>query len=163
MDGCWHDSFFHYVVPHLCGDRFDLEQLKDAIDGKRQGYMGATNVVNYLTNHDHNRLMVELGNSGIFDDDAFKRAKLGAVILMTAVGIPLMWMGQEFSEYKPKSIDPSKLDWQLLGNEPNRGLFEFYKGLINLRKNNHALYTENIDFFYEHAENKVLEIGRAHV
>lgn len=160
MDACWHDSFRHTVTVHICGDTFDLEQLKDVIDCKRQGFMGATNVVNYLTNHDHDRLMVELGKRDIFDAEAFKRAKLGAVILMTAVGVPMMWMGQAMGEYKPKTPDPSKIDWTLLENDLNRSLFEYYKGLINLRKNNQALYTENIDFFHENAEAKVIAYTR---
>jgi len=65
MDGCWHDSFYHYLE-HICGDTFDSKSVKDVIDCKRQGFMGATNVVNYLTNHDHNHLMVELGDREIF-------------------------------------------------------------------------------------------------
>jgi len=156
MDGCWHESFYWCVLEHICGDTFDLERLKDALDGKRQGYLGTTNVVNYLTNHDHERLMSELAEREIFEAAAFGRAKLGAVLLMTAVGVPLIWMGEEFGEYKPKSPDPRKLEWPLLGNDLNRGLFEYYKGLIALRKQNHALYTENINFFHEDPDSKVL-------
>ncbi len=160
MDGCWHDSFYHCILEHICGDTFDLERLKDVIDCKRQGFLGATNVVNYLTNHDHNHVMVELGDREIFDEAAFTRVKLGAAILLTAVGVPLIWMGEEFGEYKPKTPDSAKIDWTLLGNEHNRGLFEYYKGLINLRKGNHALYTENIEFFHENPEAKVLAYTR---
>lgn len=160
MDGCWHDSFYHCIVPHLCGERFDLEQLKDVIDCKRQGYMGATNVVNYLTNHDHNHLMAELGDRNILDEAAFKRVKLGVVLLMTAVGIPLIWMGEEFGEYKYKTIEQAKIDWTLLKNDLNTNLREYYKGLINLRKSNHALYTENIDFFHEDLDSKVFAYTR---
>lgn len=160
MDGCWHESFYHAVKEHVCGDTFDLERLKDAIDGKRQGFMGVTNIVNYVTNHDHDRLMVELANRNIFDEAAFKRVKLAAVLLMTAVGVPMIWMGEEFGEYKPKTIEKSKIEWSLIENELNRGLFEYYKGLIHLRKNNHALYTENIDFFHEDPESKVLAYTR---
>ncbi|MFP5269008.1 alpha-amylase family glycosyl hydrolase [Coleofasciculus sp.] len=160
MDGCWHDSFYHTVKPHICGDRFDLESLKDVIDCKRQGYLGATNVVNYLTNHDHERLMVELANREIFDEEAFKRLKLGVVLLMTAVGIPLLWMGEEFGEYKPKSMESRKINWQLLSNDNNRVLCDYYKGLIGLRENNQALYAENINFFFEDADAKVLAYVR---
>ena len=160
MDGCWHDSFYHCIVPQLCGDFFDLERLKDVIDCKRQGYLGATNVVNYLTNHDHDRLFAELGSCGILDEAAFKRAKLGAVVLMTAVGVPLIWMGEEFGEYKAKTIEQAKIDWTLLGNDMNKGLWEYYKGLIHLRKNNQALYTENIEFFHEDPESKVFAYTR---
>lgn len=160
MDGCWHDSFYHCIKEHICGDTFDLERLKDTIDCKRQGFMGATNVVNYLTNHDHNHMMAELADRSIFDEEAFKRLKLGAAILMTAVGVPMIWMGEEFGEYKYKTIDPAKVDWTLLQHENNRGLFEYYKGLIHLRKHNHALYTENINFFHEDPEAKVLAYVR---
>jgi len=160
MDGCWHDSFYHSIIPQLCGDNFDLERLKEVIDCKRQGFLGATNVVNYLSNHDHDRVFSELGDRGILDEPAFKRAKLGAVLLMTAVGVPLIWMGEEFGEYKAKTIEQSKIDWTLLGNDMNKGLWEYYKGLIHLRKNNQALYTENIEFFHEDPESKVFAYTR---
>lgn len=160
MDSCWHDSFRACIVEHICGDTFDLERLKDVLDCKRQGFMGATNVINYSTNHDHNHLMAELADREIFDEAAFQRRKLGAVLVMTAVGIPLLWMGEEFGEYKYKTIEPSKIEWGLLGNELNQNLFNYIKGLIDLRKNNHALYTENIDFFYENADDQVLAFCR---
>jgi 1,4-alpha-glucan branching enzyme len=160
MDSCWHESFYHAIKHHICGDRFDLEELKSAIDCKRQGFMGAVNVVNYVTNHDHDRLMVELGNREIFDEAAFKRVKLAVVILMTAVGIPMAWMGEEFGEYKPKTPESAKIDWTLLEHDLNKGLFEYYKGLVHLRKENHALYTENIDFFWEDSESKVFAYTR---
>lgn len=160
MDGCWHDSFYHTVIPHLLGETFDLEQLKDVLDPSRQGYMGATNVVNYLTNHDHNHVMADLGDREIFDEAAFRRKKLGVALLMTAVGIPLIWMGEEFGEYKYKTIDPNKIDWTLLSHDLNKSLFEYYKGLIALRKANPALYTNNIEFFYEDVEARVFAYTR---
>ncbi|MDY6939870.1 MAG: alpha-amylase family glycosyl hydrolase [Cyanobacteriota bacterium] len=160
MDGCWRESFYQTVKAHICGDTFDLEELKNVIDCKRQGFLGATNVVNYLTNHDHKRLMVELVNREIFDEAAFKRIKLGMVLLMTAVGVPLIWMGEEFGDYHDLDPEPTKIDWQLLGNDLNRGLFEYCKGLIHLRKNDRALCTENIDFFHEDAESQVIAYTR---
>jgi 1,4-alpha-glucan branching enzyme len=160
MDGCWHDSFYHCVLEHIAGDTFDLERLKDALDCKRQGFMGTTNVVNYLTNHDHNHVMADLGDRNILDEEAFRRVRLGAVLLMTAIGVPLIWMGEEFGEYKYKTPNQAKIDWTLLGGDSNRDLFAYYKGLINLRKQNHALYTENINFFHENPESKVLAYTR---
>ncbi len=160
MDGCWHDSFYHCVLEHIIGETFDLDRLKDVLDCKRQGFMGATNVVNYLTNHDHNHVMAELGDRKILGENAFRRARLGVVLLMTAIGVPLIWMGEEFGEYKYKTTDQAKIEWPLLAGELNQGLFSFYKGLISLRKENHALYTENIDFFHENPEAKVLGYTR---
>jgi 1,4-alpha-glucan branching enzyme len=160
MDGCWHDSFYHCILEHIIGETFDLDRLKDVLDCKRQGFMGATNVINYLTNHDHDHVMAELGDRKILGEDAFRRARLGVVLLMTAIGVPLIWMGEEFGEYKYKTTDQAKIEWPLLAGELNQGLFSFYKGLISLRKENHALYTENIDFFHENPEAKVLGYTR---
>lgn len=160
MDSCWHDSFYHTMLAHLSGERFDLEELEAVIDAKRRGYLGPTNVVNYLSNHDHNRLMVELGDREIFDDEAFRRLRLGMTILFTAVGIPMLWMGAEFGEYKPKTMEKAKLDWNLLKNDLNRNHFEFVKGLTRLRRENHALHTANIDFFHENPEMKIFAYGR---
>ncbi|GAB4538068.1 MAG: alpha-amylase family glycosyl hydrolase [Pleurocapsa sp.] len=160
MDSCWHYSFYHTVVEHICGDRYEPEALKDVIDCKRQGFLGGTNVVNYLSNHDHKRVMVELGDRGITGEAAFKRAKLGAVLLMTAVGIPMLWMGEEFGDYQPLNQEASKIDWTLLAGDWNKHLVAHYKGLIHLRKENHALYTENIEFFHENPESKVISYTR---
>jgi 1,4-alpha-glucan branching enzyme len=104
--------------------------------------------------------MAELGDRDILDEEAFRRAELGAVLLMTAVGVPLIWMGEEFGEYKYKTQSQAKVDWTLLAGEQNQGLFAYYKGLIALRKQNHALYTESIHFFHEHLEAKVLAYTR---
>ncbi|WP_426776068.1 alpha-amylase family glycosyl hydrolase [Lusitaniella coriacea] len=160
MDGCWHYSFYYTIKAHICGDTFEIEQLKDVLDCKRQGFLGATNVVNYLTNHDHERIMVELANRDIFEEAAFKRFRLGVALLMTAVGVPMIWMGEEFADYHPLDPEPSKIDWGLLGNDSNRSLYDYFRGLIHLRKNNRALYTEQIDFFHENPEAKVLAYTR---
>ncbi|PSB18958.1 alpha-amylase [Phormidesmis priestleyi ULC007] len=160
MDGCWHDSFYHCILEHITGDTFDLERLKDVLDCKRQGFMGATNVVNYLTNHDHNHVMAELGDRDILGEEAFRRVKLGVSLLMTAVGIPMLWMGEEFGEYHYKTQDQSKIDWTLLIGDLNQNLRGYYKGLIALREHNHALYTEKIAFFHENPDSKVLAYTR---
>lgn len=156
LDACWRDGFLHQIRPLLLENEGDLETVKELVDAKRSGYLGAVNAINYLSNHDHDRLMVALANHEIFDEAAFKRAKLGAVLVMTAMGVPLIWMGEEFGAYKPKTLEPAKINWSLLDNDRNHDLMEYYRGLINLRKNNHALRTENVEFFYEDAEAKVL-------
>ena len=149
MDGCWRDSFYHTLKKVMRGEHVDFERLKSALDAKRAGFPGATNVVNYLSNHDHNHIMADLGDAGILGAEAFKRIKLGAALLMTAVGVPLVWMGDEFGEFTYTSIDQNKLDWTLLGNAPNRDLRETFKGLIKLRTSSGALFTNQIDFFHE--------------
>ena len=92
---------------------------------------------------------------------AFKRAKFGAVLLVTALGIPLLWMGEEFGESTRQTPKlPNKLQWSLLKNHPNHELLAYYKHMILLREKVPALYTKNIEFFPENAETKVLAYYR---
>jgi 1,4-alpha-glucan branching enzyme len=151
------------VVPHICGETFEIERLKEVLDPRRQGYATAINVINYLETHDRERLFRELGDRSIFNADAFRRAKLGAVLLITAMGIPMLWMGQEFGEHKRKSesvTQPKKIAWPLLEREENRNLFEHYKSLIALRKQNSAVSSDNVEFFHENIEAKVIAYVR---
>ena len=154
MDACWHESFYQQALKHICGDEFDLKALKETVDCQQQGYEGTTTAINYISCHDHKYTMAELGDRAIFADEAFKRSRLGAVLLMTAVGTPLVWMGNEFGEYNPE--EEIAIDWTLLENDSNQNLRSYYQGLIALRKDNHALRTNNIDFFHEDPESKVL-------
>lgn len=156
LDACWRDAFQQQLVPLLCGDETDIETVKELVDAKRSGYLDSLNVINYITNHDHDHLMVQLANRQVFDEAAFKRAMFGAAIMITAVGVPLIWMGEEFGAYKPKTLDPVKIDWTLLNNAPNRDLFTDYQGLIRLRKEKHALRTANVEFFHENPDDQVL-------
>src|SRR6185369_8267219 len=131
-------SFMYTVVDYLSGEGADLEQMKNAIDATRLGFMNVTSVTNYLANHDQNRLFRKLGEKGILDRELYIRAKLGALILMTSIGVPMIWMGEEFGEHVPMSENTNKINWTLLENEPNKELFNYYRTLIRLRTTNSA-------------------------
>ena len=162
MDGLWYDYFFFQTVANLREGNFnewkafDWEKTKDALEPARRDIIGPTAAVSYTSNHDQQRLMYELGTAGILDDKAFRRAKLGAALTMTAVGVPLIWMGEEFGEPSDKSLDPRPLHWDLLKNERNADLYHYYSGLIYMRKTVGALKTEHIEFFHLDPEHKVL-------
>lgn len=64
------------MTPHICREMFEPEKLKEVFKPTEQGYAVATNVINYLETHDRERVFRELGERGIFDEDAFRRAKL---------------------------------------------------------------------------------------
>ena len=160
VESCWNDSFMYAMVEYLSGEKANLEKMKDAINPQRLGFEGATSVTNYLANHDQNRLMRKLGEKGILGAEAFLRAKLGALILFTAVGVPMIWMGEEFGEHVPMSKQSNKINWTLLEQDKNKNLFEYYKTLILLRKTNSAFHTPNIEFFFEDSETGVLGFQR---
>lgn len=156
MDSCWNDTFMFSVVNFLKTGNANIEEIMNAVDCRRLGFADAVSVVNYLSNHDQNRLMKILGENGITGAEAYKRAKLGAAILFTAVGIPMIWMGEEFGEYTELKEERNKINWQLLEIAENKNLFEHYKTLINLRKTAPALQTANVSFFWHDAENCVI-------
>jgi 1,4-alpha-glucan branching enzyme len=94
-------------------------------------------------------------------EGAFKRAKFGAVLLVTGVKIPMLWRGEDFGHSTPQTPNQSnKLQWSLFKNQPNYQLLAYYKYMILLREKVPALYTKNIEFFPEKAETKVLAYYR---
>ncbi len=162
MDGLWHDYFYYQMTANLRQSAFngwqpfDWEKTKDAIQPARSGIIGPTAAVQYLGNHDQSRLIYELATAGIMDDEAFRRIKLGYAVLFTSVGLPMLWMGDEFGQPGEKSMEQRPLEFELLGREPNADLQRYIKGLIWLRKHASALKSENIDFFHLDEANKVL-------
>jgi 1,4-alpha-glucan branching enzyme len=161
MDACWQDSFFWQVADRtITRGELDLEQVKNCLQPLRKGFGDCTQLVNFASNHDHLRLMPHMAKSLVFDEHAFRRAKLAATLVMTAVGIPMIWMGEEFADYHGKAMDPQKIDWTLLAHDNNKGLREHYKRLIQLRRSSGALCNNNLDFIFEHGEDGILAFVR---
>ena len=162
VDGCWHESFYHVVTEVLTGNARDFERLKDALDGRRRGFLAPSNLVNYLSSHDHDHLLGVLGEAGVLGEEAFRRARLGFTLLFTAFGLPMVWMGDEYGEPTPSQTEPSKLNWSLLSHDDNRGLHAFVRSLIHLRTAHGALQGAELEFFHEDAERGVLAFQRWH-
>ena len=69
-------------------------------------------------------------------------------MLVTAVKILMLWMGEEFGELTRQTPnEPNKLLWSLLKNQPNHELLAYSKHVIRLREKVPALYTQNIEVF----------------
>lgn len=167
MDAAWHEHYAHQITATILGkDRdgrqpYNLDGLEQVIDPRNDGFGGAFNVVNYIDNHDKDRILWELGQDATtFDDAAFRRVKLGAVILLTSPGVPMVWMGQEFGESAAKTMDWQRLDWSLLQNENNSDLLNYYKGLIRLRTSTPALHGNTIEFIAKMDERCILAYKR---
>ncbi len=163
MDGIWHESFYWKIRDCMITGTTNWEQLKDVIDARRQGYKNITDVVNYQSNHDHDRLLVELGKERqLFGEDAFRRVRMALVIQATSFGLMMIWMGEELGEYKEKTPGAAKLDWSLIedrednANAINKQQLQYYKDVIQLRKLNLALTTPNFEFIFEHIDDQIL-------
>ena len=103
--------------------------------------------VKFLESHDENRVVWSVDGLGSVDAKAqggLQRAKLGSIISLTSVGIPMLYNGQEIgsAEYRPEGTTIQKINWA--GGDA--ALRRTYKFLIDKRLNLPALATENIAF-----------------
>ncbi len=156
LDSEWHESYSQQIVATTLGvgrdgrDPFNIEALLHVIDPRNDGFSGAFNVVNYIDNHDHDRILWLLGEAAkTFDEAAFRRVKMGSALLFTSPGVPMIWMGQEFGESAPKTLGWQRLDWSLLQNQRNADLERYYSGLIFLRKTTHALQGNTFECIWQ--------------
>lgn len=150
MDAAWHDDFYRQAFAATLGvnrdgrDPFNTGELMRVMDGRRTGFQSPYNTIQYINNHDQERVMYLLGvAAGLSGEAAFRRNKLGASLLLTAPGIPMLWAGEEFGQPTPKSEERQPLVWGLLGFADNQNLHAHYRNLVNIRKANPALTGEN--------------------
>jgi pullulanase len=166
------------------GGVFDLNpgylQTGIHIDRIKKGIQGSINdfaanpweAINYVACHDNHtfwdRLLLTTRNRPDIDDaDRIRMNKMGAVLVLTSQGIPFLHSGQEMlrtkggdenSYNKPDSVNKIRWQWKV----DHQDVFEYYKGLIALRKA-HPVFrmktrqevVENLKFFDDHLGMKV--------
>jgi 1,4-alpha-glucan branching enzyme len=146
----------------------NLDAVRDALYAP-DGFPAAWRAVQCVENHD----IVFEGNgprvAKLSDPSdarswyARSRARVATGLLLTAPGIPLVFMGQEFLEDKPWSdSDPALLiDWSGLYTEKAmQDHLRFCRELIGLRRHQPALRSEAINVFHVHDANRVIAFQR---
>jgi 1,4-alpha-glucan branching enzyme len=134
----WDAGFVHpirdAVIAQSDADR-DLYAVRDALYHRYNG--DAEQRVIYTESHDevangHARVPEEIwpGNAGSWFSR--KRSTLGAALVFTAPGIPMIFQGQEFLEDR-YFRDSAPLDWAKL--DTYAGINALYRDLIRLRRN----------------------------
>jgi 1,4-alpha-glucan branching enzyme len=98
---------------------------------------------------------------------ARSRSRFATGLLLTAPGIPQLFMGQEFLAPNQWSSDPKDLphliSWAGLeggGDKANSDHLRFTQDLIRLRWNQPALRGENVHAFHVHDQNRVIAFHR---
>jgi len=97
------------------------------------------NVINYCESHDENSVLYEVGTGGEhLQNPEIKRrkARLGLMATMVALGQPMIYMGQEFGIERERNR--IKVPWHKYDEHTNR-FYNWTKRLINLRKRYGAL------------------------
>jgi 1,4-alpha-glucan branching enzyme len=136
----WEAGFVHPVRDAIiCANDADRNMLS-VRDALYHGYNGDdTRRVIYTESHDEvakangNKRVPDAILPGNADSwIARKRSTLGAALVFTAPGIPMIFQGQEFLEYTPFD-DKVPLDWTKL--QTFAGINLLYGDLIRLRRN----------------------------
>jgi 1,4-alpha-glucan branching enzyme len=163
----WDASFVHSIRQAIIspndGDR-NIIAVQDALYHRYNG--DALRRVIYTESHDevangHQRVPSEIwqGNAGSYFPK--KRSTLGAALVFTAPGIPLIFQGQEFLEDE-YFRDEDPLDWKKL--ETHVGIHQLYRDLIRLRRNwfncTRGLRGEHLHVHHANQTDKVIAFHR---
>ena len=140
--------FFTDALGYITGATGIGPELEACFRGLPQWCKDPTQTVNYVSCHDNNTLMdrISLATPDASFEDHVRMNKLAAAFYMTAQGIPFLQAGEEMLRSKPDSkggfIENSycssdainSIKWNLLEEKAYYGTFQYYKGLIALRK-----------------------------
>jgi 1,4-alpha-glucan branching enzyme len=149
-DASWHWQFTKVLRAQLSegdyqGQRYgDLDGLLRVITFAGDGYADNAQPINYLESHDEDRLAtVVRANPAIQGAGVTRKNMLGAIVLFTAQGVPMIYSGQEFGADAPKTIGTSKLTWEYLDGGDGQALYKHYASLAYLRHTQAALQANN--------------------
>jgi 1,4-alpha-glucan branching enzyme len=161
LDGLWNEDFKRMVRNAILGRHDDEEpsfewSIRRMIDCRLAGFSDGAQAVNYVGSHDvegfrNERLFDFLRNNGIVFTE--ERIKLAFVCLLTAVGIPMIFAGDEFADqhdlsvtHPPKQRDAVNFD--RLDDPFRRRIFDYVARLVRLRTSYEALGVNDTDFIH---------------
>ncbi len=167
FDSQWDSEFVHPVraalITQYDGAR-SMHALARAI--RHRLHPDACRRVIYTESHDEvangkTRVPAEIwpGNAGSWASQ--KRSTLGAALVFTSPGIPMLFQGQEFLEDE-FFHDDKLLDWSKAGRYA--GILNLYRDLIRLRRNwydhTRGLRGQEVNVFHVNDQDKVLAFHR---
>ena len=166
LDGLWNEEFKRMLRSAILGQSSDKEPsfewtVRKVIDCRNLGFRDGAEAVNYVGSHDvegfrNERIFNFLQNNGIALTE--ERIKLAFVCLLTAVGIPMIFAGDEFADqhdlsvsHPPKQRDAVNYDRL---NEPfRRRIFDYVARLVKFRTSYDALAENDTEFIHVDFDN----------
>jgi 1,4-alpha-glucan branching enzyme len=139
------------------------------IDCRQMGFTDGAQAVNYVGSHDvegfgNERLFNFLQNNGVVFTE--ERIKLAFACLLTAVGVPMIFAGDEFADahdlsvaHPPKQRDA--VNYERLEEPFRRSVFDYVARLVKFRTSEEALSVNDTDFIHgDFAEGKRVVVWR---
>jgi glycosidase len=139
MDGALDFVLLEALRKTFAFGRWTARQFAEFLD-RHEAYFPATfSRPSFLDNHDMNRFLWVAKND-------ITRLKLAAMCQFTLVGAPVIYYGTEVGLSQPRDVmqngraihEETRMP-MLWGDDQNKELFEFYRALIGIRKNESAL------------------------
>ena len=163
FDTQWSSRFVHNIRKNLLAAddaHCDLDEVREAI--LQRYFLNAFERVIYTESHDEvangkARVPEEVDPGSASSWHAKKLSTLGAAIVFTSPGIPMIFQGQEFLE-DDWFHDQDPLDWSKIDTYP--GILQLYKDLIALRRNaggvTRGLAGQEVDVYHLNQEDKLI-------
>jgi pullulanase len=161
LDGLWNEDFKRMVRHAILGTNDAKEPsfewtVRKLIDCRLMGFEDGAQAVNYLGSHDvegfrNERLFNFLQNNGVGPTE--ERIKLAFVCLLTAVGLPMIFAGDEFAdEHDLSTGHPAKqrdaVNFERVDEPWRQRLFNYVARLVHLRTHSGALAVNDTDFLH---------------
>lgn len=161
LDGLWNEDFKRMVRNAILGRNDEKEpsfewSVRRMIDCRLIGFSDGAQAVNYVGSHDvegfrNERLFNFLQNNGIVFTE--ERIKLAFACLLTAVGIPMIFAGDEFADEHDLSVaHPAKqrdaVNYGRVDEPFRRRIFEYVARLVKFRTAEIALSVNDTDFIH---------------
>lgn len=159
-DALWNEHFRRRVRAAILGEAEggdDFEwTVRKLVDCRNLGFGDLAQAVIYLGSHDtagfrQERLYDFLENAGVHDKE--RRAKLAFACLLTSVGIPMIFAGDEFVDQQDrptgdggKQLDP--VDFSRLRDGWRQRVFQYVGTLVRLRIRSPALGVNDTRFIH---------------
>jgi 1,4-alpha-glucan branching enzyme len=163
FDTQWDGGFFHPVDDNII-TTLDSSRSMPAIAGALQHKLSGRATARVVYTEDHDEVangkqripeMISPGDAGSLA--ARKRSTLGAALVFTAPGIPMIFMGQEFLSSGTFANTPP-LDWSR--TTTYGGIWQMYRDLIALRRTLPGLKGEHIAVHHVNDTAKVIAYRR---
>lgn len=171
FDSQWDARFHHNVVSALIAPQDEHRNMWDIRDAITHLYNNS-DIQRVIYTESHDEVGSASGNARVPEKiwpgnaDSYypkKRSTLGAGLVMTSPGIPMLFMGQEFLE-DGAWHDDTPLDWSRA--DTNAGIVRLYTDLIRLRRNlsglTRGLSATNVNVFHLNNTDKVIAFHRWH-
>jgi len=163
LNALWNEPFQARIRAAIVGE-FDkdhdhgfedtVRKMVDCRNDANHPFWDGAQAVNYITSHDtqgfrKERLYNFLSNNRVVDME--RRAKFAHALLLTAVGIPMIFAGEEFLDQHDRDMSEKQIDpvnYERISQDWRSRIFDYVSKLIHFRRSCPALGDNDTDFFH---------------